>query len=66
VDRLTETEETILQAIQNDVYIGIDELSEKTGKVRRTVDRAINRLKELGYIERVGSKKGGRFKIKGI
>ena len=40
------------------------ELSEKTKIPLRTVKRNIEKLKEEGYIERVGSKKTGYWNIK--
>ena len=60
---LTNIEMKVLELIKKDGYITFEELADKTGKVRRTIDRTISRLKEIGLIERIGSKRDGRWKV---
>lgn len=60
---LNGTIKQIYELIKKQSDITIDELIETSHKARRTVARAINELKEQGYIERVGSKKTGFWKV---
>ena len=57
------TAKQIYELIKKQSDITIDELVENSHKARRTVARAINELKEKGYIERVGSDKKGFWKV---
>ena len=58
-DSLTDIEIMVFELIKKDGRMSIDEMADTTGKVRRTIDRAINRLKEMGIIDRNGGKKDG-------
>jgi predicted HTH transcriptional regulator len=40
-------------------------LSEQLGKYYRTIERGIKKLKDSGIIEREGSKKTGKWIVKG-
>lgn len=60
---LNGTLKQIYELIKNQSDITIDELIETSHKARRTVARAISELKEKGFIERVGSKKTGSWKV---
>lgn len=40
-----------------------DEIAEKISKTVRTVQRALDSLREKGYIERIGSKQNPNWKI---
>jgi len=62
--KLSETEIAVLELIKQNGKITLDELASRVGKVRRTIDRSIDTLKELGYIERIGSKRDGRWQLK--
>ena len=53
----------ILNELKNKNNITQKELSEKTGMSLRTIKRNIDILKEDRYIERVGSRKTGHWKI---
>lgn len=53
----------ILNELKNKNNITQQELSEKTGMSLRTIKRNIDMLKEERFIERVGSKKTGHWKI---
>ena len=60
---LNGTIKQIYELIKRQSDITIDELIENSHKARRTVARALNELKEKGFIERVGSKKTGFWKV---
>ncbi len=62
-DTLNGTLNLILNELKNKNNITQKGLSEKTGISLRTIKRNIEILKEKGYIERVGSKKNGYWKI---
>lgn len=51
--KLTDTEKAILSLISEDKTITVGELSEKIGKHRTTILRALSQLKEKGLIEGV-------------
>ena len=53
----------MLTEIKRDAGITIAKLMVALDKSRPTVTRAINELKEKGYIERVGSDKAGFWKV---
>ena len=54
----------VLQIMRQDSYASIDSIALLLGKSRPTVNRIIASLKENGKIERVGSKKDGRWVLK--
>ena len=54
----------VLQVIWQDSYASIDTIASLIGKSKPTVNRIIASLKENGKIERVGSKKDGRWILK--
>ncbi|MCD7725377.1 MAG: putative DNA binding domain-containing protein [Clostridiales bacterium] len=60
---LTETQARILAEIRNNPNITRERLMEKIKVGKTTVYTAISTLKKLGYIERVGSKKSGYWKV---
>lgn len=62
--KLTNTEKAILSLISEDKAITVGGLSEKIGKHRTTILRALSQLKEKRLIERVGSDKTGHWEIK--
>lgn len=53
----------VLELIEDNPLITIPLLMKKSGKSRTTVQSAIKRLKEEGRLERVGSKRNGRWKV---
>jgi ATP-dependent DNA helicase RecG len=59
-----ETVEKILAAITNNPLITQAELSKMTGLTRRGIEYNLSRLKEKGFIERVGPDKGGYWKVR--
>ena len=66
VSKLNETQIRILSSINDDPTVTIDELMKKSRSARSTITNNIKKLKGKGLIERIGSKKGGGWKIKHI
>ena len=62
--KLTETEKNIIDSIAENENITIEELSERMGKHRTTIVRALNQLKKKGIVNRIGSDKDGHWEIK--
>jgi len=58
------TVEKILDAIKSNFKITQNELMEVTSLTRRGVEWNLAKLKEKGIIKRIGSAKGGHWKIK--
>jgi len=57
------TEKNVLEIIKNNVHITQNDIATATQRDKKTVQRAINKLKKLGLIERIGSDKTGHWKI---
>ena len=58
---LKPSEKKVLNAIiENPDYSAV-KMAEKTGISTRTVERALANLQELGMVERIGSKRDGRW-----
>ena len=57
------TSEKILELINQNGQITIEELSERIGKTSRAIEMQIKKLKEKKLVERIGSDKGGYWKI---
>lgn len=53
----------ILDFIRSNPEISYDDLARLTGKNRTTVMRNISKLKTLGFLKRIGSKKSGHWEI---
>jgi Fic family protein len=53
----------VLGFIKANPSINYDNLVEQTGRSRATIKRMVKRLKEEGYISRIGSDKSGYWKI---
>jgi len=53
----------ILELIKANPRISYDKLVEKTGRSRATIKRMIKRLKQEGFISRIGSDKVGYWKV---
>lgn len=54
----------ILDLLNTNNKLSAQELSEYLGVSKRTIQRDLNKLKENGKLERIGSEKGGYWKIK--
>jgi Fic family protein len=53
----------VLELIKVNPRISYEKLVEKTGRSRATIKRMIKRLKQEGYISRIGSDKAGYWKV---
>ena len=53
----------IIEVISNDNYITQEEIAGKLNKTRNSIYRNIKSLKEIGILERLGSKKNGYWKL---
>lgn len=53
----------VLELLRQDGKNTAEEISGKVGKVSRTIQRAMSKLIEKGYIKRVGGKKGGFWEV---
>ena len=53
----------IVELISEDNYLKIDEIVQITGLSKSGINNRIANLKEMGVIERVGSKKTGHWKV---
>ena len=63
VNGLNRTQREVLEEIRNDPNATYEQIAISIGKGKSTVNGAIKTLKELGYIERVGSDKSGWWRI---
>ncbi len=57
------TEKKVLEIIKNNVHITQNDIAIAIQRDRKTVQRAINKLKKLGLLERIGSNKTGYWKV---
>ena len=64
IDTVNDTVNAILALIKQNPSITYEDLTEKTGKSRRTISRIITELKTTGTIVRVGSDKTGHWILK--
>lgn len=64
LNSLNELEKIVFAAIQENPIISRESLKDKTGRSLRQIQRAINVLKENGFIERGGATKRGYWIIK--
>jgi len=64
-ERLGETERKILAFIAGDKFMAIPAMAEKLGISTTAVEKHLKKLKEKGAIERVGSARGGAWRVNG-
>ena len=62
-DTVSSTERAVLDVIKNNTSATYEDIEATVGKSRKTVARAIARLKEKGLISRIGSDKTGRWVV---
>jgi len=62
--KLSEVQVQILEKMKNDVTISARAIAENIGIAPRNVERNISELKKLGFVERVGSAKSGKWIVK--
>jgi ATP-dependent DNA helicase RecG len=60
---LPELQKKILKTLQEDPSVSYEIISTKLGKDRTTIMRNIQKMKEAGFLRRVGSKKTGYWEI---
>jgi len=58
--------EKICEFISENPNITLNELADKIGVTKRTIERNIQKLQNEGIIERIGSRKNGIWKIKSL
>ena len=58
-----ENEEKILEIIKDDKFVTISKLSKLLGLSTTAVEKNIAKLKEKGFLKRVGPAKGGYWEI---
>ena len=61
---LTERQKLILQMLSEDKSLSRERLCEKTNLSDASAKREIAVIKKTGYLERIGSLKGGYWKVK--
>ena len=61
--KLTDTQEKILDCIAEDKYISVKKIAERIDISRRTVENNIKRMKESDIVVRHGSPKNGCWEI---
>ena len=61
--KLSEINREVLECIKENGEFNAEKIAEKIKRGKRTVERAIKSLKELGMIERNGSDKTGSWKV---
>ena len=64
VQEMSKTEKVVLEEIRKNNYITAKLIAEQIGKSEKTVYRAIKRLKEFGYIVRIGDDYDGHWEVK--
>lgn len=62
-DKYGISSEEIIAQIDLDSEITIEKIAKKIGKSESTVEKAMKKLKDVGVLKRVGSRKTGRWKI---
>ena len=60
---LSDLQTQILELIRQKATISYNELASVTGKDRSTVRRNVGKLKDMGLLRRVGSKKTGHWEV---
>ena len=62
-EKLGKSERRILEAVSSNPEITIAELSERIGIGTTAIENNIKKLKKKGFLERVGSRKEGQWKL---
>jgi ATP-dependent DNA helicase RecG len=62
-ERLSERQKRILKQIEQNNTISVKEISTSLQVTDRTVEREIQKLRNMGIIERIGGDRGGYWKI---
>jgi len=62
-ERLTKNQLQIISLIKKDKNVTTKEMSKAIGIAKKNIENNIKKLKEKGYVERVGAAKGGYWSI---
>ena len=60
---LTKNQQNILRIVSEEATVTVPKISEKLGIARATVEKNMQRLKEIGLLKRIGSNKTGSWTI---
>ncbi|NLY73537.1 MAG: MarR family transcriptional regulator [Tissierellia bacterium] len=60
---LNKTETKVIHLLIENTAYNAEELAEKIGVTKRTIERTFVSLQEKGFLERVGSKRDGRWMV---
>ena len=63
-EKLGDNQKKIIELMHQDKYISIPQIAEKVGISTTAVENNIAKLKEKGFVKRVGSAKAGYWKVK--
>ena len=61
--KLNKTETEVYESIKDNNYVRTNEIASSINKSQKTVLRAIKKLKDLEYIERIGNERDGYWKV---
>jgi predicted HTH transcriptional regulator len=61
---LTARQEKIVAALKKNNFLTENDLAKKFAVTPRTIERDLSKLKQVGILERIGSKKDGRWIVK--
>lgn len=61
--KLTPTDQHILEALKQQQDLTISDLMNVTGRAHSTVERSLSKLQQAGWVQRVGSRKTGYWKV---
>ena len=63
LEKVTDNQMQLLDCIKNDPFISAKRIADQITISSRKVQENLKKLKDLGLIERIGSDKGGYWKI---
>ena len=62
-EEIEKSSDKILELVQNDATLSAQKIAELLGISSRAVEKQLAALKEKGKLQRIGSKKGGYWKV---
>ena len=60
---LNRSEKATIGILLEDAYVTADDIARKLEVTKRTAERALSGLQKKGYIERIGSKRDGAWRV---
>ena len=60
---LKKTQKATIGILLEDAYVTADDIAQKLEVTKRTAERALSGLQKKGYIERIGSKRDGSWRV---